>query len=336
MTPELTTEYLGLTLKTPVVAASCPLTGDIDALKRLEAAGAGAAVLPSLFEEQIEFEEQMFGGLMDYGAESFVEAATYFPEMDNYNTGPDEYLELIEQAREAVEFPIIASLNGVTTGGWTRYAKLMEDAGASALELNVYYLSTDPNVTSEQIESNYIELVQSIKSTVSIPLSIKLGPFFSSLPNFARNLAAAGADGLVLFNRFMQPDLNVDRMEIDSRLELSNRSDIRLPMRWIAVLDPLLPETSLASTTGARTATDVLKMLLVGADVTQVATVLLQRGPDVVASLVADLRTELEERGYRSVTQLKGSCNHRNTPDPAAFERNNYMKALTTYVGDSI
>lgn len=330
MAVDLTTEYLGLPLRSPIVVSACPLTGSLDVLKRLEAAGAGAAVLPSLFEEQIEHEEQMFGGLVDYGAESFAEAATYFPQLDNYNTGPDEYLRGISQAREAVKMPIIASLNGVTSGGWTRYARMMEDAGASALELNMYYLATDANVTGAQLEQNYLELVASIRQSISIPLSVKLGPFFSSLPNFARRLVEAGADGLVLFNRFFQPDLNVDRMVIDPHMELSRRAENRLPMRWIAILDPQI-DASLAANSGIHHAIDILKMLLVGADVAMVAAVLIRHGPEHVAVLLKELRQLLDDHGYRAVSQLRGSFNHRNTPNPAAFERHNYMKALLSY-----
>jgi dihydroorotate dehydrogenase (fumarate) len=330
MSVDLKSDYLGLTLRSPIVAAACPLTGNLDVLKRLEAAGAGAAVLPSLFEEQIEFEERMFGGLTDQGAESFAEASTYFPELDTYNTGPDEYLRLIEQAVDAVSMPIIASLNGVTSGGWTRYARQIEQAGAAGLELNTYYLATDANVTGEQIETNYIQLVASIRETIDIPLSVKLGPFFSSLPNFARRLVDAGADGLVLFNRFFQPDLDVERMMIDPQMELSRRTENRLPMRWIGILDAQI-ETSLAANSGIHTAVDILKMLLVGADVTMLAAILVRHGPEHVAHLLDDLRNLMREHGYRSVSQLRGSFNHRNTPQPGAFERHNYMKALTSY-----
>lgn len=330
MNVDLKSDYLGLTLQSPIVVSACPLTGDLDVLRRLEKAGAGAAVLPSLFEEQIEFEERMFGGLVDYGAESFAEASTYFPELDSYNTGPDEYLNLISQAVAAVDMPVIASLNGVTSGGWTRYARMMEEAGAAAIELNTYYLSTNADVTGEQIERNYIELVASIRKTINIPLAVKLGPFFSSLPNFARRLVDAGADGLVLFNRFFQPDLDVDRMMIDPHMELSRRTENRLPMRWIGILDAQI-NASLAANSGIHTAVDILKMLLVGADVTMLTAVLIRNGPEHVATLLADLRTLLTEHGYRSVSQLRGSFNHKNTPEPGAFERHNYMKALTSY-----
>lgn len=331
MSVDLTSSYLGLSLASPIVAAACPLTRDIDMLKRLEAAGAGAAVLPSLFEEQIEFEEHHIGGLLDYGAESFAEATTYFPELNAYNTGPDDYLRAIEQARSAVSMPVIASLNGTTPGGWTRYARLMEQAGASALELNMYDLATDANVTGTEVEERYLELIGSIRETISIPLSVKIGPFFSSLPNFALRATNAGADGLVLFNRFFQPDLDVSQMTINPQMELSRRAESRLPMRWIAILDPQL-RCSLAANSGIQTAVDVFKMLLVGADVVMLAAVLIRNGPEQVDKLLSDLRALLVEHEYRSVDQFRGSFNHRNTPDPAAFERHNYMKALTGYI----
>ncbi len=333
MTVDLTSEYLGLSLPTPIVASACPLTGDLEMLKRLEAAGIAAAVLPSLFEEQIEFEEVMFGGLMDYGAEAFVEAANYFPQVDTYNTGPDAYLRLVADARQAVSIPIIASLNGVTPGGWTRYAKRIEEAGATALELNMYSLPTDINVTAAELEASYVALVASVRDSISIPLAIKIGPYFSSLPNFASNLVSAGVDGLVLFNRFLQPDFDIERMEVDPRMELSRRTELRLPMRWIAILDAQL-DTSLAANSGIHTATDILKLLLVGADVTMLAAALMRHGPEFVTTITDNLRELLEERGYHAVSQLRGSYNHHNTPDPAAFERRNYMKVLTSYMTD--
>ncbi len=331
MSADLTCYYLGMRLSSPIVTAACPMNRDMDILKRLEAAGTGAAVLPSLFEEQIEFEERHFGGLADYGAESFAEATTYFPVFDSYNTGPDDYLRLIGNARAAVSMPIIASLNGATPGGWTRYASLMEQAGASALELNMYDLATDANLTAMQVEERYLELVGMIRESISIPLSVKIGPFFSSLPNFARRLVAAGADGLVLFNRFFQPDLDVSQMTINPQMELSRRAESRLPMRWIAILDPQI-ECSLAANSGIQTAVDIFKMLLVGADVTMLAAVLIRLGPEHVRKLLDDLRALLVEHDYKSVDQFRGSFNHRNTPDPAAFERHNYMKALTGYI----
>lgn len=331
MSVDLTTNYLGMTLATPIVASACPITRDIDVLKRLEAAGIGAAVLPSLFEEQIEQEEEVFGGLQDYGANSFAEAPTYFPEVGPFDTGPEDYLRVISEAREAVDIPIIASLNGVTKGGWTRYAKLMEEAGASALELNTYYLSTDVELTASDIENNYLELVESIRETISIPLAVKIGPYFSSLPNFALRLTGAGADGLVMFNRFFQPDFDLERMEVDPQMEFSRRVETRLPMRWIAIIDAQI-ETSLAANSGIHTAIDIFKLLLVGADVAMVAAVLLRHGPDYVGKLLEDLHGLMVEYDYQSVSQMRGSFNLRNTPNPAAFERNNYMKTLHSYI----
>ena len=333
MTVDLTSHYLGMALPSPIVAAACPATRDVDVLKRLEDAGTGAAVLPSLFEEQIEFEEWVFAGLADYGAESFAEAKSYFPEAETYNSGPDDYLRLVEQARQAVGMPIIASLNGVTPGGWTRYASLMEQAGASALELNMYDLATDADVSAAEVEERYLTLVASIRETIQIPLAVKIGPYFSSLPNFAKRLVEAGADGLVLFNRFSQPDLDVDRMAIDPHLELSRRAETRLPMRWVAILSPQV-NASLAANSGIQTAVDVFKMLLVGAHVAMVAAAILRNGPEHVGKLLIALQALLTDHEYQSVDQFRGSFNHSNTPDPTAFERHNYMKSLTSYVTD--
>lgn len=333
MSVDLSSQYLGLQLKSPVVASACPLTGNVDMLRRLEAAGAGAAVLPSLFEEQIEYEEMSFGGLMDYGAEISPEAASFFPELDSYNTGPDDYINRLEEARDAVSMPVIASLNGASPGGWTRFAKVLEAAGASALELNTYNLVTDPSLSAAQVEDRYLELVASVRSAIDIPLAVKLGPFFTALPHFAQRLFAAGADGLVLFNRFFQPDLNLEQMVIDPHLELSHSSESRLAMRWIAILDPLVTG-SLAANSGIHTAFDVFKLLLVGADATLLASTLLRNGPEHVQTINEELRQLLREREYVSAEQCRGSFNHQNTPDPEAFERHNYMKALTTYITD--
>ena len=333
MNVDLSSEYLGLRLSSPIVASASPLTGNLEMLRRLEDAGAGAAVMPSLFEEQIEFEEMNFGGLLDYGADLNPEASNYFPELDSYNTGPDEYLSKVEDARDALSMPVIASLNGATPGGWTRYAKLLESAGASGLELNTYNLVTDPTLSAAQVEDRYLELVSSVRDAIQIPLAVKLGPFFTALPHFAQRLFAAGADGLVLFNRFFQPDLDVERMEIDPHLELSQTSESRLAMRWIAILDPI-SDGSLAANSGIHTAEDVFKMLLVGADAVLLASALLRHGPEHIRKLNQELCDLLSVRDYVSVDQCRGSFNHKNTPDPEAFERHNYMKALTTYLTD--
>ena len=331
-TVDLSTDYLGLKLRNPLVASASPSNTNMDLLRNLEDAGISAVVMPSLFEEQVEFEESQFGFLQDYGGESFAEAASYFPEMDDYNTGADEYLRTIEQACEAVKVPVIGSLNGVTSGGWTRYAKKIEAAGAWALELNMYNMPTDADVTADQIESNYLELVSEVKSQIKIPLAVKIGPYFSSLANFAKKLSLAGADGLVLFNRFMQPDINLETMQIDPRIDLSHSSEMRLPLRWVAILRGQI-EASLAATSGIHGHKDIVKLLMAGADCTMIASTILRRGPEVVETILADLQEWLSENGYRSVSQFKGGMSYRNCPDAAALERSNYMKALTSYTG---
>jgi dihydroorotate dehydrogenase (fumarate) len=331
----LSTEYLGFKLKNPIIASASPSNANLDTLRNLEAAGIAAVVMPSLFEEQVEFEEGQFASLHDYGGESFAEAASYFPELDNYNTGPDDYLRTIEQACDAVNVPVIGSLNGVTSGGWTRYAQKIESAGASALELNMYYLPTDANVTAEQVETNYLDLVAEVRAQIKIPLAVKIGPYFSSPANFAKKLTSAGADGLVLFNRFMQPDINLETMEIDPRIDLSHSSEMRLPLRWVAILRGQI-ETSLAATSGIHDHMDIVKLLMVGADVTMIASAILRRGPEVVKSMLEDLQEWLQEHGYRSVSQFKGGMSYRNCPNAAALERSNYMKALTSYTGPHI
>lgn len=331
-TVNLSTDYLGMHLKNPLVASASPANANVDMLKDLEHAGIAAVVMPSLFEEQVEFEEFQFGSLQEYGAESFAEAATYFPEMDDYKTGADQYLRMIEKACDAVDVPIIGSLNGVTKGGWTRYAKKIESAGASALELNMYYLPTDANVAAAQIENNYLDLVSEVKSQISIPLAVKVGPYFSSLANFAKRLNECGADGLVLFNRFMQPDINLETMEIDARIDLSHASEMRLPLRWIAILRGQI-QASLAATSGIHDHKGMVKLLMAGADVTMIASSILRRGPDIVKTMLDELQLWLNEHGYKSVSQFKGGMSYKNCPDAAALERSNYMKALTSYTG---
>lgn len=331
-TVSLQTNYLGLELKNPIVAAACSSNRRLEIVQELEQAGIAAVVMPSLFEEQIEHDEWQFTQVPEYGAESFAEAATYFPALDSYNTGPDDYLDSVRTMVDALSIPVIGSLNGVTRGGWTHYAKKIQDAGASALELNMYNLPTDPNVTAAQIEQNYLDLVAEVRAHVTIPLAVKIGPFFSAPANFARRLVESGADGLVMFNRFMQPDIDLDNMVIDPRLDLSHSWEARLPLRWIAILRGQL-KTSLAATTGVHSMRDIVKMLLVGADVTMLASVILTRGPGIIASLLRELQEWLDEHGYRSVSQMRGSMSYINCPNPGALERSNYMQALTSYTG---
>ncbi len=331
MAVDLSTRYLGMSLKNPLGVAACsPLTGDVDMLKRLEDAGAAFAVMPSLFEEQIEHEEMEVARLYDYQTESFAESLTHFPEFTYYNTGPHEYLRRIEQSKNAVSMPIIGSLNGSSPGGWVRYAKMIEEAGADALELNIYFVPTDPHVTADDIEARYADLVASVRQSVSIPLAVKIGPNFSSLPHFARRLALAGADGLVLFNRYVEADIDLDNLEIKPDLVLSNRHEARIPLRWIAILRDQL-DISLAGNSGIHRMQGVVKLLLAGADVTMMASIVLMKGPGVISTILGELQLWLEEQEYVSVEQLKGSMSRGNCPDPSGLERANYMKALTTF-----
>ncbi|OHB73732.1 MAG: dihydroorotate dehydrogenase, partial [Planctomycetes bacterium RBG_13_63_9] len=270
MSVDLRTNYLGLPLQNPLVVSACPMTRQLDTLRRLEHSGAAAAVLPSLFQEQIEHEEVAASEAQDFGTESFPEALTYFPEPEAYHTGPHRYLDYIAEAKKAVSIPVIASLNGATNGGWSRYAKLMQDAGADALELNVYYIVTDPETTGAEVESQYVDLVAAVKQTVSIPLAVKIGPNFSATANMARRLAEAGADGLVLFNRYVQPDFDLDNLKISPELVLSTPDELRSRLRWIAILYGRV-SASLAATGGIHDAQGLLKALLAGADVGMVA-----------------------------------------------------------------
>jgi dihydroorotate dehydrogenase (fumarate) len=332
MSADLRTRYLGLELRNPIVAAASPVTSSVDSLKRLEDAGVAAVVLPSLFEEQIEHEEMASHNLMLAGAELSPEARGFFPEMQNYNTGPDNYLRLIKEAKQALTVPVIPSLNGYTPGGWTNIAKQFEQAGADAIELNIYFLATDPEDSSAEIEKRYVDLVASVSRMVSIPVAVKVSPYFSAMANMAARLAGAGASGLVLFNRFMQPDILLDELEVAPHLVLSTSDELRLALRWIAILRGRI-RASLAATGGAHTAEDALKLLLAGADCVMVASSLLRKGPNHVASLVKGVKQWMTEREYDSVEQLKGSLSQQSCPDPAAFERSNYMKALTSYSG---
>jgi dihydroorotate dehydrogenase (fumarate) len=330
---DLGTRYLGLALKHPIVASASPLTGSIDSLRRLEDAGAAAVVLPSLFEEQIEHDEMAAHNLMLYGAELSPEARGFFPEQQQYNTGPDRYLKLISDAKVALRVPVIASLNGHTPGGWTGIARQLEQAGADAIELNVYFLATNLDDSSAAVESRYIELVKSVVGNVKVPVAVKVAPYFSAMANMASRLAQAGAAGLVLFNRFLQPDIELEELQVAPHLVLSTSDELRLALRWIAILRGRV-RTSLAATGGAHTPEDVLKLLLAGADCVMIASSLLRRGPAHIGALVRGVETWLAERDYESVEQMKGSLSQQACPDPDAFERANYMKALTSFTGE--
>ncbi len=327
---DLSTSYLGLKLKNPVVPSASPLSHSLDSMRRLEDAGASAIVMYSLFEEQIAHETAELNHYLSYGTESFAEALTYFPESDDYNLGPEEYVGLIHKAKQSLGIPVIGSLNGVSTGGWIKYAKKIEEAGADALELNVYYIPTDPKLAGDDVENRYFEVLNAVKSTVRIPVAMKLNPFFSSLANIAHRLDAAGADGLVLFNRFYQPDIDLETLEVKPNVILSTPQALRLPLRWIAILHGRV-KASLAATSGIHTALDVLKMLMAGADVTMMASALLKLGPEQIKTILADMDQWMLEHEYHSVQQMKGSMSQKSIADPAAFERANYMKALQSY-----
>lgn len=331
MSVDLRTTYLGLELRTPLVASASPLGQRVETLRRLEAAGAGAVVLPSLFEEQIEHDELQLHGTLEVGAECYAEALSYLPEFEDYNTGPDAYLRHLEATKRELSIPVIASLNGISLGGWVAHARRIEDAGADALELNIYFIAADPDEPGEAVEQRYVQLVEAVRAEITIPLAVKIGPFFSSVGHVARRLVDAGADGLVLFNRFMQPDIDLETMAVDPTLHLSTSAELSLPLRWVAILSGRL-DASLASTTGVHTADDAIKMILVGADAVMVASALLRHGPDHLADLVEGVERWFAEHDYRSVEQAKGSLSQRNVANPIAFARANYAQAVTSFV----
>lgn len=333
MSVDLRTRYLGLDLKHPIVASASPLTGSLDSLKRLEAAGAAAVVLPSLFEEQIEHEEMSTYNLMLYGAELSPEATGFFPEPQSQASSSDRTLALIAEAKRALKVPVIASLNGYTPGGWTKIARQFEQAGADAIELNVYFLATSLDDTAATVEARYIELVQSVAGEVRVPVAVKVAPYFSAMANMAQRLTQAGAKGLVLFNRFLQPDIELDELEVAPHLVLSTSDELRLALRWIAILRGRV-KADLAATGGAHTPDDVLKLLLAGADCVMLASSLLKHGPAHIGKLVNGVQRWLAERDYSSVEQMKGSLSQQSCPDPDAFERANYMKALKSYTSE--
>ncbi|MGF1481772.1 MAG: dihydroorotate dehydrogenase-like protein [Cyanophyceae cyanobacterium] len=328
---DLTTTYLGLKLRSPlVVGAAAPLTENLDNLKRLEDAGAAAVVLHSLFEEQLRWERTELHHQTTVHNESFPEALTYFPEPAIFHVGSEEYLDHIRRAKEMVNIPIIASLNGSTLGGWTDYSRQIEQAGADALELNIYAVPTELSMTGAEVEQNYLDIVRAVTSAVDLPVAIKLSPYFSNLAYMAKRLADDGADALVLFNRFYQPDINLETLEVQPNVLLSTPHDLRLPLRWIAILYRTIP-VDLAATSGIHTAQDVLKMLMVGANATLLVSVLLRHGIEHLHKIERDLRQWMSEHEYESVTQLQGSMSQVNCPDPSAFERVQYMKAIQTY-----
>ncbi|MEA4907887.1 MAG: dihydroorotate dehydrogenase-like protein [Chloroflexi bacterium] len=327
---DLSTTYLGLQLKNPLMASASPLSKKLDGVRRLEDAGVSAVVMYSLFEEQITHESLALDYFLSRGTETYAEALTYFPDMPHYNVGPDEYLNLIQKVKQSVSIPVIGSLNGISTGGWIDTAKRIEQAGADALELNIYFIPTDPMLTSGQLEQAYIDLVRDVHKQIHIPLAVKLSPFFTSLPSFARSLVNAGANGLVLFNRFYQPDLDIESLEVVPNLVLSTSEDLRLPLRWVAMLYGRL-DADLALTSGVHSAQDALKAMMAGANVAMVASEFIHNGVGRAGEILSDMQNWMEAYEYTSIKQMQGSMSQRAVAEPAAFERANYMRALTSF-----
>lgn len=324
---DLTTRYLGINLRTPLVASASPLSQEIASIRRLEDAGASAIVLYSLFEEQLRHESLELDFYLSAGTESFAESLSYFPEPAEFNLGPDEYLEHIRKAKAAVKVPIIASLNGSSVGGWIQYATQIEEAGADALECNIYWIVTDPNTTSAEVEQHYIDILEAVKTAVHIPVAIKVSPFFSNFASMAKRLDAAGAHGLVLFNRFYQPDIDLDALELTPHVLLSTPQAMRLPLTWIGILHGRV-KANLAATSGIHGAEDVIKLLMVGADVTMLCSTLLRNGIDHLRAIEQGIRQWMESHEYESVQQMKGSMSQLRCSDPSSFERAQYMRAV--------
>ncbi len=332
---DLTTTYLGLKLKNPLVASPSPLSEKVENVIRLEEAGVSAVVMYSLFEEQITHESLELDHFLNQGTETYAESLTYFPEAGKYTLAPDRYVERVEKIKKAVSIPVIGSLNGVSTGGWIKYARKIQEAGADALELNLYYLPTDVNLSSSQIEDNSLKLVHDIRAEVKIPLAVKLAPFFTALPNFAKRLAEAGADGLVLFNRFYQPDMDLENLEVVPNLVLSDSDELRLPLRWIAILYGKV-KADLALTSGVHTAEDAIKALMAGASVAMTTSAILKRGMQAVPQILTGMEEWMTVHEYESVKQMRGSMSQGAVADPAAFERANYMRVLSSFNPDFI
>ncbi|MEO6295180.1 MAG: dihydroorotate dehydrogenase-like protein [Candidatus Limnocylindria bacterium] len=333
MTVDLSTRYLGLQLRSPIVASASPLNGDPVTAKLVERAGAAAIVLPSLFEEEILAEEIELNRALEQGTEHFAEALDYFPAVDAFVGAAERYLDGLERITAQSTVPVIASLNATSAGGWVRYARLIQDAGADALELNLYHVAADPRRTAGEMDAADLELIAAVRASVTIPLAIKLSPYYSAFANFSRAAVEGGADGLVLFNRFYQPDVDLDTLDVVPRLELSQPWEMRLPLRWIAILRPQLgPDVSLAVSSGVHTGTDVVKGLMVGANVVMMTSALLRHGPKHVATVEAELRAWMADREYESVEQLRGSASQATAADPSAFERANYMQALRSWI----
>jgi dihydroorotate dehydrogenase (fumarate) len=329
---DIRTRYLGLDLRSPIVASASPLTGDPETARRLAEAGVGAIVLPSLFEEEIVNEEIGLNSSLEAGAGQFAEALEYFPTIDAIPNVGERYLARLAEIKAQSTVPVIASLNASTTGGWVGYARLMQDAGADALELNLYRVAADPTRNASQMDAADLDLIAAVRAAITIPLAVKLSPYYSAFANFARGAVDRGAEGLVLFNRFYQPDLDLESLEVVPKVELSHSADLRLPLRWIAILRPQLgPAVSLAASSGVHTGTDVAKELLVGADVAMMTSALLRNGPERVRTVETELRAWMTECEYESVAQLRGSASQATAVDPSAFERANYLKTLHSW-----
>jgi len=324
---DLSTTYLGFRLPHPLMPGASPMVDSLDTVQRLEEAGAAAIVMHSLFEEQILQEQWATIYHMDVHAESFGEALSYFPRPGEFALGPEQYLAQIARIKKAVHIPVIASLNGTTAGGWVEYARRMEEAGADALELNVYYLATDPEEPAATVEQRTLDILRTVKQTVSIPVAVKLSPFFSSLAHFATELDVAGADALILFNRFYQPDIDIEQLEVTPRLELSNSSELLLRLRWLAILSEKV-RCSLAVTGGVHTARDAIRAIMAGAHAVQMVSALLRGGPAYLRTVLDEMSTWMEEHEYTSLRQMQGSMSLARCPDPAAFERANYIRVL--------
>ncbi len=327
---DLKTHYLGLELKNPLVASASALSKKTSTVKKMEDAGVSAVVMYSLFEEQITNDSLAFNYYMERGTERFAESLDYFPDLDRYNVGPDEYLERIRKNKEAVEIPVIASLNGVSNTGWVEYAQKMAQAGADALELNTYYIPTSPQLTTSELEDNYVELVKAVYEHVDVPVAVKLSPFFTALPNLAARLVDAGAAGLVLFNRFIQPDIDIEEMEVDTTLHLSTSSELLLPMRWMALLYGQV-QADLALTSGVHSGVDLVKAVMAGANVAMVASEFVANGVKRATEMLAEMENWMTAYDHVSVEKMRGSMSQQNVENPAAFERANYMKALQSY-----
>ncbi|MBM3286115.1 MAG: dihydroorotate dehydrogenase-like protein [Candidatus Eisenbacteria bacterium] len=327
---DLSTKYLGLDLAHPLMPGAAPFVADLDTVRELEDAGASAIVMNSLFEEQIVAEQLAQHRAVDAHAESFAEAASYFPKPMEYSLGPEEYLGQLRKIKESVKVPVIASLNGTTKGGWLDYARLMQEAGADALELNIYYLATDPSETSSQVEDREVDIVRELKKSIRVPIAVKLSPFYSSLPNFASRVVGAGADGLVLFNRFYQPDINVEELEVERSLNLSDSNELLVRLRWLAILSGNV-NASLAVTGGVHTTSDAIKAIMTGADAVQLVSSLFLKGMGHLKTMREGLERWLEEHEYESLSQMRGSMNLLRCPDPESYERANYMHILQSW-----